>query len=194
MQRGSTTEQGRSSRDAILDAAVVEFTTKGYRSSSLKGTADQAGITKSGLLHHFDSKEALLAAVLDERTAPTRSAQPAQETEATFETLREVVEHNQHETSWVRFFTIMVAESFTGGHPASPVLRKRYARTRETLATRLRSDYPAASPELVENVVAAAIAIMDGLQVLRLMEEDFDMRAPFELFARTMISELEKNN
>ena len=52
-------------RKRILDAAYVEFRRKGYARVGVDEIAAAAKITKRTLYYHFDSKDALLAAVLE---------------------------------------------------------------------------------------------------------------------------------
>lgn len=51
-------------RDLILDAARTVFEAEGLEGASLRGIALAAGYTPAALYFHFDSKEALYAAVL----------------------------------------------------------------------------------------------------------------------------------
>ena len=51
-------------RTQALDAAVAVFNEQGYDGTSIAALADRMGVTKSALYHHFDSKEAILAAAL----------------------------------------------------------------------------------------------------------------------------------
>ncbi|MET8424990.1 helix-turn-helix domain-containing protein [Nocardia sp. NPDC004860] len=68
MARTRDAEQsGAARRGQILAAAMTLFAENGYRGTSLAAVAAAAGITRSGVLHHFSSKEALLSAVLAER-------------------------------------------------------------------------------------------------------------------------------
>lgn len=53
-------------RDAVLRCAINLFNQQGYDATSIDGLAKDLGITKSGIYHHFDSKESILAAALDE--------------------------------------------------------------------------------------------------------------------------------
>lgn len=53
-------------RSQILEVAVTLFNEQGYDATSVAGLADRLGLTKSALYHHFDSKEQLLAAALDD--------------------------------------------------------------------------------------------------------------------------------
>jgi AcrR family transcriptional regulator len=63
--RRSTRERKRpSAREALLDAAAAEFTSKGYESATVAGIAARAGVTTGALYSHFESKlELLLEAV-----------------------------------------------------------------------------------------------------------------------------------
>lgn len=50
-------------RRALLDCAAQIAAEDGAAAITIQAVADRAGVTKGGLLHHFDSKQALLAAV-----------------------------------------------------------------------------------------------------------------------------------
>ena len=52
-------------RDAFLDAAQRLIQSKGYEQMSLQDVLDELGASKGAFYHYFDSKEALLAAVVD---------------------------------------------------------------------------------------------------------------------------------
>ena len=53
-----------SASDALKQIALEEFAAVGYLGTSLQHIADKAGVSKSSVLYHFESKEALLEAVL----------------------------------------------------------------------------------------------------------------------------------
>jgi AcrR family transcriptional regulator len=56
----------RRTPDRILDAAMVEFGTRGYEATSLDDLAGRLGIRKQTILYWFPSKEVLLEAVVDQ--------------------------------------------------------------------------------------------------------------------------------
>ena len=53
-------------RDAVLRRAIALFNRRGYDATSIGDLAADLGVTKSAIYHHFDSKESILAAALDE--------------------------------------------------------------------------------------------------------------------------------
>jgi len=58
-----------SSKDAMLDAAEVVLTEQGAWRLTLDSVAEQAHISKGGLLYHFPTKDALLQALVDRLAA-----------------------------------------------------------------------------------------------------------------------------
>ena len=61
--------KGEDRRQRILAVAERLLARNGWRNTSLAQIAKEAGVTPAGLLHHFESKEQLLNAVLDARDA-----------------------------------------------------------------------------------------------------------------------------
>jgi AcrR family transcriptional regulator len=55
----------RDTRQQILDVAGELFTEQGYEATSLRQIADRLGFTKAALYYHFQSKEQILAALLE---------------------------------------------------------------------------------------------------------------------------------
>jgi AcrR family transcriptional regulator len=52
-------------RERILDSAARVFAQYGYRLASMELVAQECGLTRQALYHHFDSKEALFRAVVE---------------------------------------------------------------------------------------------------------------------------------
>jgi TetR/AcrR family transcriptional regulator, transcriptional repressor for nem operon len=57
-------------RRKLLEAAFGEFYANGFQGGSLNHIVETAGTTKGALFHHFESKQALGYAVLDELIGP----------------------------------------------------------------------------------------------------------------------------
>lgn len=63
----SLSAKGKARRELIVDAATRLVARNGSRGTNLAEIAAEAGVSQSGLLYHYSSKEALLNAVLDQR-------------------------------------------------------------------------------------------------------------------------------
>lgn len=50
---------------AVLDAALELFSTQGYRATSLRQIAEQAGLSVGNIYHHFPSKDAIYQRLID---------------------------------------------------------------------------------------------------------------------------------
>jgi TetR/AcrR family transcriptional regulator, cholesterol catabolism regulator len=60
-------EQAQRRREQLIEAALAVFAHKGVDGASVKDIARAAAVTPGLLYHYFDSKEDLVAAVLEER-------------------------------------------------------------------------------------------------------------------------------
>lgn len=58
-----------STKDRILNEALIMFAENGYRGTTLRDLAAQLGLSKSALYKHYDSKEAIWNALLDKMEA-----------------------------------------------------------------------------------------------------------------------------
>ena len=50
---------------AVLDAALELFSTQGYRATSLRQVAEQAGVSVGNIYHHFPSKDAIYQRLIE---------------------------------------------------------------------------------------------------------------------------------
>ena len=58
--------RSEATRQRILDAAMDLFSEVGYAAAGLGEIIERAGMTKGALYHHFDSKEALATAIIEQ--------------------------------------------------------------------------------------------------------------------------------
>lgn len=66
--------RSENTRQKIVDAAIDVFSEVGYAAAGLGEVIARAGMTKGALYHHFDSKEALATAIIEQGTSLTRNA------------------------------------------------------------------------------------------------------------------------
>jgi AcrR family transcriptional regulator len=63
MPRHARAEQ---SRRQVLDAALRLFSRRGYRATTVRDIADEAGVSTGNVYHHFEDKEQIFRTLLDE--------------------------------------------------------------------------------------------------------------------------------
>jgi AcrR family transcriptional regulator len=173
--------KGDAKRRDILRAALTVISERGYRNSSLQEIADSVGLTKAGVLHYFDSREALLVEVLKERD--TADVAPFAGTDVDSVTLLEhAAQHNQDVPGLVELFSRLVVESESPEHPGHAYIADRYARLEAGLSHDIRVRQEAGSLRRdIDPVVFARVltAVSDGIQLQWLHDPSIDMRATF---------------
>ena len=178
--------KGDARREAIVEVAGEVFSTLGYRAATMVQIAAACGISRTGLLHHFPTKESLLAAVLAERDrhnaeAISLSAAGSAGDLAPLQRLLAVTRRNAESPEIVNLFSVLSAEAGDPDHPAHDYFVERYARLRSELGGSLEilrrrgALVPGTEPDLL---AAEIIALMDGLQVQWVLAPDqVDMAA-----------------
>lgn len=66
MARAPTTTRAEITRAALLDAALQEFSTFGFRRSSMESVARRAGVSRATLYTHWSGKNQLFRALVDQ--------------------------------------------------------------------------------------------------------------------------------
>jgi AcrR family transcriptional regulator len=61
----SQVQRSEKSRAQILDSALKLFSHKGYGATSVRDIAEEAGLSKGNVYHHFPDKEAIFRALID---------------------------------------------------------------------------------------------------------------------------------
>ena len=175
--RGKYAASARSEtrRAAILDAALSVFAQGGFRSGSLREIAERVEMSEAGLLHHFDSKARLLAAVLDRRDELAHTMVPEHPNDGVLalKGLVQLARFNASEPGVVELHCTLSAEATSPSHPAHEYFVRRYESIRETvrLAFADLSRRNLLNPGVdIDFATRATIAIMDGLQVQWLLD------------------------
>ena len=170
----------------ILAEALTLFSTRGYVATSLADIARASDISKAGLLHHYSSKDQLLAAVLEERDRRTLSRLPGGDAraEAARDAWVEMVAHNQRHPDGVALYTAMSAAVIDADHQAHPWFREHLLGAISYLVDALErgkamGEVRPGAPS--EKIARKLVALSDGLQVQWLCSradggKDVDMR------------------
>lgn len=158
-------------RNQILDAALEVFKNRGYRAGSMREVARVSGMSLSSLMHHFNTKEDLLMALLERRDADS----PGQRT-GTHDLIADVISQarwNQTIPELIALYTVLSAESLTEGHPGRAYFTERFTTVRRGFqeefeklreAGRLR---PGVDPQLAAGAITA---LWDGIQLQWLLQ------------------------
>jgi len=127
--RAEATEERRRQ---ILVAAAQAFAATGYNATSLRDIAGRAGLSHTGLLHHFPDKPGLLEAVLDDQIQRASEAFPleSEDGEEFLRALVAIAERDVGQAVEVRLFAMLAAEALTPGHPAHGYMTRWYERVR----------------------------------------------------------------
>lgn len=162
---------GDERRRRILDAAVEHFAQWGFHASSLARIAKEVGVTQSGLLHHFRSKEDLLVSVLErseEHDVEKFFRRDFDSAAHCFVRLLELVDYNSRRPGRTRMFNVLVGESSDPGHPAHAFFAHRYDTIVSQLSEILRTAVGTGEFLPATDCTATAqevIAVMDGIQL-----------------------------
>jgi TetR/AcrR family transcriptional regulator, transcriptional repressor for nem operon len=92
-------------RQRLLQAASQEICHSGFRGSDLEGILNRAGVTKGALYHHFENKEALGHAVVDEVLAAgvrDKWLRPLERATNPIDALARIVQSTSTKPEWLR--------------------------------------------------------------------------------------------
>ncbi|MEU0137783.1 TetR family transcriptional regulator [Streptomyces sp. NPDC006296] len=168
--------KGRAKRREILDQAMALFGEAGYRGASLRVIATRCGLSHTGLLHHFPTKESLLLAVLEHRDEVDDAWLSLGGTTGVGRLRRfvELAALNAGRRGIVELFSVVSAEATAADHPAHAYFVRRY----ENSVAGARLAYAQTRREgALRDAVAPGpagrqlIALMDGLQVQWLLSD-----------------------
>ena len=109
------------------EAAVLIFSRHGFEGTSVQAIADEVGVSKQTLLYHFESKEGLRDAVLDEMVDVWRAALPQllavlTRPDAPFEdALTDVMAFFREKPAHCRFLLQELLRTAAGDEPLAPI-------------------------------------------------------------------------
>lgn len=155
-------------RQQIIDAAVELFASRGYRGTGVAALAERVGMTATGLLYYFGTKERLLREVVAERDRmetidPNREFPLA----LTLSSLRELGHHNVETATLTRLYLVLGAESLDDDDPLHDFFVERYALAREFVRALLNDEKAQGRmrPDVdVDQIALEVIAMITGLE------------------------------
>ncbi|MFB4303895.1 TetR/AcrR family transcriptional regulator [Actinomadura sp. NTSP31] len=177
--------KGLERREQILRTALEVFAQQGDRGSSIQEIADRVGLSQTGLLHHFGSREELLLAVLKRRD--TLDTEVTEQPRSSGEAVAQTVRHNMEQPGLVKLFVALSAAATDPAHHAHGFFTDRYGDLVSLLTHGLEEGQRSGrvrDDETAEHMARLLLAVCDGLQIQWLLDPSVDMAALVETFNR----------
>jgi AcrR family transcriptional regulator len=179
--------KGEDRKQRILDVAQRLLTRNGWRNTTLAQIAGEAGVTPAGLLHHFESKEQLLNAVLDARDADDDSH--ADRSGDLMAEIARVADRFTRAPDMVGTFTVLLIENID---PEAPLHDRMLFRQRQAIDIvaglirrgqadgRYRTD--------IDPVVKAVeiLAFVHGMETIWLLDPSIPLTDAFKEYAEAL--------
>ena len=155
----------------------------GYSRTTIRELADEVGSSPMGVLHHFGSKEALLAEVIRRRDSldslDSEGSSLLEKSDAgLIDGLPQLVRHNADVPGLVQLYTRVAAEATEPDHHAHAYFQERYERARREYASAVEREQQAgrlAADIAPDSLAVVLVALVDGLQNQWLYDPEIDM-------------------
>jgi AcrR family transcriptional regulator len=182
--------RGDNRKQRILAVAQRLLTRNGWRNTALAQIAKEAGVSPAGLLHHFESKEQLLHAVLDARDADddahaNRSGDLVTEIERVADRFRRAPE-------LVGTFVVLLVENILPDAPLHDRLLHRYRDAVSIVAENIRRGQQAGKYRTdVDPAVKAVeiVAFINGMETTWLLDRSIPLDEVFKEYTRSLALE-----
>jgi AcrR family transcriptional regulator len=182
--------RGDRRRQQILDAAVELFAAKGYRGTGVAALADRVGMTATGMLYYFGSKERLLQEVVAERDR----RDVLDLNSLTLSNFRELGRHNAETAVLTRLYVVLGSESLDAGDPLHDFFVERYETARALVRSVLEHERDEGNLRAdidVEQIALEVIAVLMGLEVQWLYDPSrVDLAEAMETYFDRLVAEL----
>ena len=184
--------KGDDRKARILDVAERLVARNGWRNTSLAQIAREAGVSPAGLLHHFESKDQLLNAVLDARDADDDTH--ADRSGDLVTEICRVAERFDRAPELVGTFTVLLIENIDPDAPLHDRLVKRQQAAVDIVAEligngqragRYRQDFDPAI-KAVE-----ILAFVNGMETAWLLNPSIPLADVFKGYAETLARDFE---
>ena len=183
--------KGEDRRQRILAVAQRLITRNGGRGTTLSQIAQEAGVTTAGLLHHFESKEQLLHAVLDARDADDIAH--VDMAGDVIEQLERVTERFERSPDLIGLFTVLLTENLNPDASLHGRFLSRYQDGLAIVAEGIRRGQRAGRyrTDLDPAVKAVEIiAFLYGMETSWLLDPSIPVTDVFRGYASTLAREL----
>lgn len=183
--------KGEDRRQRILAVAQRLLTRNGGRGTTLGQIAQEAGVSPAGLLHHFESKEQLLHAVLDARDAADEAR--ADLSGDILEELEKAAERFQRSPDLIGTFTVLLSENLDPEAPLHARFLRRYRAAVDTVAEGIRRGQRAGRYRTdVDPAVKAVeiVAFVYGMETAWLLDPSIPLSEAFREYTGSLTRQL----
>ncbi|MFL6082997.1 MAG: TetR/AcrR family transcriptional regulator [Mycobacterium sp.] len=184
--------KGEDRRQRIMAVAERLLARNGWRSTSLAQIAKEAGVTPAGLLHHFESKEQLLNAVLDARDADDDAHADYHSGDLITE-LSRVPERFERAPELIGTFTVLLVENIAPDAPLHDRMHKRYRDAVDIITDIIKRGQSDGSFRPDFDAVSKAVEILafiNGMETLWLLDPSIPLTEVFKGYAESLRREL----
>lgn len=179
--------KGEDRKQRILAVAQRLLSRNGWRNTTLAQIAGEAGVTPAGLLHHFESKEQLLHAVLDARdldddTHSDRGGDLLGE-------IAQVADRFNRAPELVGTFTVLLVENIAPDAPLHDRLVARQRDATEIVAEGIRRGQAAGRYRTDMNPTVKAVEILafiHGMEMTWLLDPSIPLTEVFKEYAEAL--------
>ncbi|MGW1028612.1 TetR/AcrR family transcriptional regulator [Streptomyces sp. NPDC002577] len=183
--------KGEERRQRILTVAQRLLTRNGWRSITLGQIAREAGVSSAGLLHHFESKEQLLHAVLDARDAYDEASRDLPGD--IIERIEGRAERFRQAPDLVSMFAVLLIENLNSDAPLHGRFLSRYRSAVNIVAEEIRRGQHTGTyrTDLDPAVKAVEIiAFLNGMETSWLLDPSIPLDEVFQEYARSLTRQL----
>ena len=182
--------KGEDRKQRILAAAQGLLTRNGWRNTTLAQIAKEAGVSAAGLLHHFESKEQLLHAVVDARDLD--DDRHADRSGDLLEQIARTGDRVERAPELVGTYSVLLAENLM---PDAPLHDRLLARQRAAIqivtdlirrgqqSGKYRNDFDAA------HKAVQIISIVNGMEISWLLDPTVPLQEALRDYARSLARE-----
>ena len=191
--KGQSQRRGVARKQAILAAATEVFAAQGYRGGSLASIAERVGLTAAGILRHFESKEALLLAVIEHRDARAAAISAELEPLPALDMIKGLVrfaEFSEAERGVAALFIVLQAEHFETDGDVRAFFLRRNQFVRRMIASAVRRGQRDGSIRAAvdaRKVSAELVAFMDGAAFMWLLDPELSLVALYEGYLERLV-------
>lgn len=183
--------KGEDRKQRILIVAQRLLARNGWRGTTLAQIASEAGVSPAGLLHHFESKDQLLHAVLDARDIDDDVH--ADRSGDLLDEIDRVVGRFERSPDLVGMYIVLLVENLEPDAPLHERLQARYRASVDIVADILRRGqaegrYRADLDAAIKAV--EIVAFINGMETSWLLDPSIPLTDVFKEYIRSLASEL----